>query len=61
MPSGDEIFFPTRELGKKEYDDMSVTLGDKRSFYSEVNNLVARFRTGYLSTEIKNVLGDQLK
>jgi transposase len=33
------------------YDDVSVTLGDKRSSYSTVKNWAARFRTGYLSTE----------
>jgi hypothetical protein len=30
---------------------LSVTLGDKRPSYSRVNNWVARFRTGHLSTE----------
>jgi transposase len=30
---------------------MSVTLSDKRPSYSTVENWVARFRTGHLSTE----------
>jgi hypothetical protein len=36
---------------KKHYDDMSVTLGDKRPSYSTVKNVVVRFKRGYLSTE----------
>jgi hypothetical protein len=32
------------------YDDMFVTLGDKRLSYSTVKKCIARFRTGYLST-----------
>jgi transposase len=36
---------------KNIYDDMSVTLGDKRPSYSTVENWVAGFRTGQLSTE----------
>jgi hypothetical protein len=36
---------------KKNYNDMSVTLGDKRPSYSGVKNWVARFRTRHLSTE----------
>jgi transposase len=36
---------------KKNYDDMSVTLGDKRPSYSTVENWVARNRTRHLSTE----------
>jgi transposase len=49
--SGDEIFFLKGNSAKKIYDDMSVTLGDKRPSYSTVKNWVARFRTGHLSTE----------
>jgi transposase len=49
---GDEISFLKRELGqKKNYYNMYVTLGDKRSSYCTVKNWVARFRTGHLSTE----------
>jgi DNA-binding transcriptional regulator GbsR (MarR family) len=51
--SGDEISFPKRELGQKNYDNMSVTLGDKRPSYSTVKNYVAMFRTGHFSTEDK--------
>jgi hypothetical protein len=36
---------------KNIYDDMSVTLGDKRPSYSMVKNCVVGFRTGHLSTE----------
>jgi transposase len=36
---------------KKMYDDMSFSLCDKRPSYSTAKNLVARFRTGHLSTE----------
>jgi transposase len=36
---------------KQIYDDMLVTLGDKRPSYSTVKNWVARFRRGHLSTE----------
>jgi hypothetical protein len=36
---------------KKDYDHMSVTLGDKRPSHSPVKNLVVRFSTGYLNTE----------
>jgi hypothetical protein len=49
--NGDEISFPKRELGQKNYDDMSVTLHDKCPSYSTVGNYVARFRTGHLSTK----------
>jgi transposase len=38
---------------------MSVTLDDKRPSYSTVKNWVARFRTGYLSTENKERSGRQ--
>jgi hypothetical protein len=52
VPSGDEISFPKRELGKrKNYDDLSVTLRDELLSYSTVKNWVAGFRTGYLNTE----------
>jgi histone-lysine N-methyltransferase SETMAR len=47
-------------LAKSIYD-MLVTLGDKCSSYSTIRNLVAVFRTGHLSNEVKNVLGDQVK
>jgi hypothetical protein len=33
------------------YNDMSVTLGDKRPFYSIGRNCVTRFRTGHLNIE----------
>jgi hypothetical protein len=48
--SSEEISFPKRDLGKKIYDDMSVTLGDKRPSYSTVKNWVAKFtsRTGHI-------------
>jgi hypothetical protein len=52
LPSGDEVSFPKRKSGKKNYG-MSVTLADKRPFYITVKNWVARFRTGHLSTEDK--------
>jgi hypothetical protein len=51
MPSCDEISLLKRELGKKIYDDMSVTLGDKRPSYFTVKTWIARFRTEHLSTE----------
>jgi hypothetical protein len=51
VPSGHEISTPKRELGQKNYDDMLVTLGDKRPLYSTVKNWVTRFRTGHLSSE----------
>jgi hypothetical protein len=38
---------------KKIYDDMSVTLGDKRPSYSTMKN--------WVGLKTKNVLGDQLK
>jgi hypothetical protein len=46
----DEISFLEREFSKQIYDT-SVTLGDKHPSYSTVNNWVARFMTGHLSTE----------
>jgi hypothetical protein len=49
--SGDEISFLKREVRKKNYDDMSITLGDNRPSYSTVKNGVAMFRTGHLNTE----------
>jgi hypothetical protein len=48
---GNDIYFPKRELGQKNYDDMSVIYGDKRPSYCTVKNRVARFRIGHLSTE----------
>jgi transposase len=51
VASGEEIYFPKREFGQKEYDDMSVTLGDKCPSYSTVKNWDPRFRTGHLGTE----------
>jgi transposase len=51
MPNGDGISFPTSELGQNNYNDMSVTLRDKRPSYSTIKNWVAGFRTGHLSTE----------
>jgi hypothetical protein len=51
VPSGDEIYFPKRELSKKNYNDISVTLGDKSLSYSTIKNWVAGFRTGHLSIE----------
>jgi hypothetical protein len=35
----------------KMYDDMLFTLGNKHPSYATVNNWVARFSTGHLSTE----------
>jgi hypothetical protein len=58
VSSGDEIgiSFLERKFGQKVFDDMSVTLGDKRPSYSTAKNWIASFRTGYLSTEYENVL-----
>jgi transposase len=42
---------------KMIYIDISVTLYDKRPFYSTVKKWVARFRTGSLSTEDKERSG----
>jgi hypothetical protein len=61
VPGGDNYIFLKKELGLKIYENMSVTLGDKRPSYSTDKKLVARFRTGHVSTESKNVLGYQLK
>jgi hypothetical protein len=36
---------------KKNYDDMSVALGDKRPSYSTVKSCPAGFRTGHINTE----------
>jgi hypothetical protein len=49
--SSDEISFPKGISAINIDDDMSVTLGDNRPSYSTAKNLVARFRTGHLSTE----------
>jgi transposase len=38
---------------KKNYFDISVTLGDKRASYPTIKNWVAKFRTGRLSSEDK--------
>jgi hypothetical protein len=56
-----KYLFLKGSLAKKNYDDMSVTLGDNCPSYHTVKNWVARFRTGHLSMKMKNVLGDQLK
>jgi transposase len=52
-----KYLFLKENSAKKIYDDMSVTLGDKRPAYSTVKNWVARFRTGHLSTEDKERSG----
>jgi transposase len=57
VPSSDEISISKRELDQKIYDNMSVTLRDKRPSYSTVTNWVARFRTGHLSTEDEECSG----
>jgi transposase len=46
-----KYLFLKGNTAKNIYDNMSVTLGDKRPSYSTVRNWVARFRTGHLSTE----------
>jgi hypothetical protein len=38
-------------IAPRIYDDTSVTLGDKRLYYSTVKNWVGRLTTGHLSTE----------
>jgi hypothetical protein len=43
--------FLKENLAKKKKDYMSITLNDKRPFYSTAKDCVARFRTGNLSTE----------
>jgi hypothetical protein len=55
--SGDEIFFLKRNSAKKIYDDMSVTLGEKRPSYSTVRSWVAGFRTGNLNPEDEECSG----
>jgi transposase len=52
-----KYIFLKGNLAKNIYDDMSVTLGDKRPSYSTAKNLVPRFRTGHLSTEDKEHSG----
>jgi transposase len=49
--------FPKRNSAKRIYNDISVKLGDKRPSYYTVRNWVARFKTGHLSTEDKDVSG----
>jgi transposase len=46
-----KYLFLKGKSAKKIYDDMSVTLGDKRPSYSTVKNWIARLRTGHLSSE----------
>jgi hypothetical protein len=45
------LFLKENSAKKKNYDDLSVTLGDKCPSYSTVKNWVAWFKTGHLSTE----------
>jgi transposase len=45
------LFLKGNSAQKKIYDDMSVTLGQKRPNYFTVKNWVTRFITGHLSTE----------
>jgi hypothetical protein len=57
VPSGDEISFPIRKLSQKNYDNMLVTLIDKRPSYSTIKIWVARFRTEILTTEDEELSG----
>jgi hypothetical protein len=49
-PTVMKYLFLKGNSAKKNYDDMSVTLGDERPSYSTVN-WVARLGTGHLSTK----------
>jgi hypothetical protein len=49
--------FPEREFDQRNYDDLSVTLGEKCPSCSTVKNWAAPFRTGNLSTEDEEVSG----
>jgi transposase len=52
-----KYLFLKGKSAKKNYDDMSVTLGDKHPSYFTVKNLFARFKTRHLSSEDKERSG----
>jgi hypothetical protein len=51
------FLFVTGKRTKEIFDDVSVTLGEKRSYYLTVKNQVSQFKTGHFSTATEDRLG----
>jgi hypothetical protein len=51
VQGGDEFLFLKEKTAKEIYDNMSLTLGEKLSSYSTINNWFALIKTGQFCSE----------